>query len=60
MLFVDTNSLLTTKQYTSKSYEGHMFFRTKFGNGHNFLLMLGGFYNVYNLVYRLIAVRVPT
>ena len=53
MPFVDTNSHPTTKpsnfdikcQSNSETYEQHNFFGTKFKDGQNFLLTVGGFYN---------------
>ena len=53
MLFVDTNSHLTTKLHNfdikchsnSESYDQHGFFGTKFRGGQNFLFTLSGFFN---------------
>ena len=53
MLFLDTNSHLTTKPYdfdikcqsNSESYDRHGFVETKFRGGQNFLITVGGFYS---------------
>ena len=53
MLFLDTNSHLTTKPYNfdikcqknSESYDRHGFLGTKFRGGQNFVLTVGGFFN---------------
>ena len=53
MLFLDTNSYLSTKpynfdikcQYNSESYDRHGFIGTKFRGRQNFVLTVGGFFN---------------
>ena len=53
MLFLDTNSQLTTKPYTfdikcqsiSESYDRHGFGGPSLGGGQNFVLTVRGFFN---------------
>ena len=53
MLFLDTNSHLSTKPYNfdnkcqsnSESYDPHGFLGNKFRGGQNFVLPVGGFFN---------------
>ena len=53
MPFLDTKRHLTTKPYNfdikcqsnSESFDRHGFLGTKFRGGHNFVLMVGGFFN---------------